>query len=225
MSDSVVMDSAPSPDATVILLHGLGADGHDFAPVVKELALPASVPIRFRFPHAPSRPVTINGGISMPAWFDILGLDRSTAVDEGGIAESTRQLGQWVDEAVADGFARERIVVAGFSQGGVIALNYALRETQPLAGVMALSTYLPQQQELTATHAGRQAELPIFMAHGIHDPVLPLSLAVEAREFLRSLKYKIEWHDYPMPHSVCAEEIVAMRAWLVSLMAPADSSD
>ncbi|MEO0363945.1 MAG: alpha/beta fold hydrolase [Pseudomonadota bacterium] len=224
MSDCVVIDSGPDPDATVILLHGLGADGHDFAPVVQELGLPAAVPVRFRFPHAPSRPVTINGGISMPAWFDILGLDRDAAPDEVGIRGSMAQLDRWVEEAVADGFARERIVVAGFSQGGAIALSYALRSQQPLAGVMALSTYLPLQQSLLEEHAGRHAALPIFMAHGTHDPVLPLALAVEAREFMRAAGYTVEWHEFPMPHSVCAEEIVAMRAWLVERLAPGASA-
>lgn len=215
MSDSVVIDSAENPDATVILLHGLGADGNDFAPVVRELNLPDDVRIRFRFPHAPSRPVTINGGVSMPAWFDILGLDRHAAPDEKGIRESVGKLAGWVNEAVADGFARERIVVAGFSQGGAVALNYALREPEALAGVIALSTYLPLQNQLKSEHAGRQSELPIFMVHGVHDPVLPMALAEESRDFMRSLGYDIEWQEYPMPHSVCMEEIAEMRRWLV----------
>lgn len=221
MSDSVVIDSGPNPDAIVILLHGLGADGHDFAPVVQELSLPTGVPVRFRFPHAPSRPVTINGGISMPAWFDILGLDRNAAPDEAGIRAAMGQLDAWVEEAVAAGFQRERIVVAGFSQGGAVALSYALRTKGRLAGVMALSTYLPMQQSVIQEQANRQTELPIFMAHGVHDPVLPIALATEARDVIRGQGYEIEWHEYPMPHSVCAEEIVAMRAWLVQRLAPA----
>lgn len=215
MSDSVVIDSAENPDATVILLHGLGADGNDFAPVVRELNLPEDVRIRFRFPHAPSRPVTINGGVSMPAWFDILGLDRHAAPDEKGIRESVAKLAGWVNEAVADGFARERIIVAGFSQGGAVALNYALREPEALAGVIALSTYLPLQEQLKSEHAGLQSDLPIFMVHGVHDPVLPMALAEESRDFMRSLGYRIEWQEYPMPHSVCMEEIAEMRRWLV----------
>ena len=220
MHDAVTIETGPQPDAAVILLHGLGADGHDFAPVVPELALPPELPVRFRFPHAPERPVTINGGVRMPAWFDILGLDRQSAVDEAGIRASAQQLAGWIDAEVAAGIARERIVVAGFSQGGAIALFHALRDPRPLAGVVGLSTYLPLASTVEAERGGREARLPVLLAHGVQDPVLPLALAEEARSVIESLGHPVTWRTFNMPHSVCAEEIVLLRQWLLERLAP-----
>lgn len=216
MSTPVIIETAPNPDAAVILLHGLGADGNDFVPIVQEMGLPQSVAVRFVFPHAPHRPVTINGGMAMPAWFDILGLDRTAAADEAGIRESSALLDSLIDAQIAAGIAPERIVIAGFSQGGAIALFTGLRRRGPLAGVLALSTYLPLQQVVTQEHAGQQAVLPILMVHGTQDPVLPIALAEDARDFMQALQYDIQWQTYPMPHSVCMEEIQLMREWLLA---------
>ncbi|MEO0574936.1 MAG: alpha/beta fold hydrolase [Pseudomonadota bacterium] len=216
MSTPVIIETAPNPDAAVILMHGLGADGHDFVPIVKEMSLPDTLAVRFVFPHAPHRPVTINGGMAMPAWFDILGLDRTTAADEAGIRESSALLSGLIDEQIAAGIAPERIVIAGFSQGGAIALFTGLTRKAPLAGVLALSTYLPLQQVVAEEHAARQSALPILMVHGTDDPVLPIALAEEARDFMQALNYEIQWQTYPMPHSVCMEEIVLMREWLLA---------
>ncbi|MEN7342460.1 MAG: carboxylesterase [Pseudomonadota bacterium] len=215
MRDPVIIETGPNPDAAVILFHGLGADGHDFEPIVSELNLPASAAIRFIFPHAAPRPVTINGGMSMPAWFDILGLDRTAAADEAGIRESAALMQRYVDEQISAGIAPERIVIAGFSQGGAIALFTGLTTSTPIAGVLALSTYLPLLDQTTAEHQGR-SDLPILMVHGTQDPVLPVSLGEQSRDFINNLGYQIQWQTYPMPHSVCYEEIVAIRAWLMS---------
>ncbi|MEL6868906.1 MAG: carboxylesterase [Pseudomonadota bacterium] len=216
MSSPVIIETAPNPDAAVILLHGLGADGHDFVPIVQQMQLPSTSAIRFVFPHAPQRPVTINGGMSMPAWFDILGLDRTAAADEAGIRESSALLSRLVDEQIEAGIPPQRIVVAGFSQGGAIALFTGLTRTQPLAGVLALSTYLPLQQVVVNEHAGRQSALPILMVHGTDDPVLPMALAQDARDFIQALGYDVRWQTYPMPHSVCMEEIDLIREWLLA---------
>lgn len=219
MSDRVQIDTQPVPDAAVILLHGLGADGHDFEPIVREMNLPTSAAYRFVFPHAPSRPVTLNGGMSMPAWFDILGLDRSAQADEAGIRESAAFLMSLVEEQVKAGIERERIVLAGFSQGGAIALFAGLTSPQPLAGIIALSTYLPMHTALAREHGGRGASLPILMVHGAQDPVLPMTLGKESCSFIESLGYDVDWHEYPMAHSVCMEEIVLLREWLMKRLA------
>jgi phospholipase/carboxylesterase len=215
-SDSVEIETGTgAPSGSVIWLHGLGADGHDFEPIVPELRLPPELPLRFVFPHAPVRPVTLNGGMAMRAWYDILTLDRSGLQDEAGIRESAALLEEWVAREQERGIAADRIIVAGFSQGGAIALHAGLRAQQTLAGIMALSTYLPLQdvfaEEVTPS------EVPIFMAHGALDPVLPMALGRESADLLLANNYNVEWHDYPMAHSVCAEEINAIRDWLLSV--------
>ena len=215
MPEPVIIETSASPDAAVILLHGLGADGHDFEPLVAEMRLPPTAGIRFVFPHAPSRPVTINGGIRMPAWFDILGLDRAAAADEPGTRESVAFLRGLVDAQVAAGIPRDRIVVAGFSQGGAVALFSALTDAEPVAGVLALSTYLPLQEAVAREHGDFGARLPILMVHGEYDPVLPMALASHSRQFIEQLGYTVRWQQYPMPHSVCAEEIALIREWLL----------
>jgi phospholipase/carboxylesterase len=215
--DAIEITTGEPPELAVIWLHGLGADGHDFEPIVPELGL--RIPVRFVFPHAPVRPVTINGGMAMRAWYDILGFDRRAAEDAAGIRASAAAVTELIDRELARGLSSERIVLAGFSQGGAIALQTALREARPLAGVLALSTYLPLAGTLAAERSAANSRLPIFMAHGTDDTVLPLTLAESSRRTLEALGYHVEWHAYPMPHTVCLEEISAIGAWLAALPA------
>ncbi|MGI9221818.1 MAG: alpha/beta hydrolase [Woeseiaceae bacterium] len=203
------------PNGSVIWLHGLGADGHDFEPIVPELRLPPELGLRFVFPHAPVRPVTLNGGMAMRAWFDIFSLDRGGPVDEEGIRASTALLEGLIAREQERGIAANKIVVAGFSQGGAIALHAALRSTERLAGVMGLSTYLPSKSIFSDETAA--PDLPVFMAHGTLDPVLPMMLGRDAADLLTAHGLSVEWHDYPMAHAVCAEEINDIRAWLLSV--------
>jgi phospholipase/carboxylesterase len=210
--DSVDIATGPVPELAVIWLHGLGADGHDFEPIVAELRLGFAV--RFVFPHAPIRPVTINGGMAMRAWYDILAFDRRAREDEAGIRASAAAVSELIDREVERGLSTERVVLAGFSQGGAIALHTALREPRALGGVMALSTYLPLAATLAAERSVANVGLPIFMAHGTSDNVLPLALGENARRVLEAQGYVVDWHAYPMPHSVCLEEIDAIGAWL-----------
>ncbi|MBM4202463.1 MAG: carboxylesterase [Gammaproteobacteria bacterium] len=206
------------PEASVIWLHGLGADAHDFEPVVAEFPLSRLVPTRFVFPNAPQRPVTINGGFVMRAWYDITGADLGRMVDIGGVDASCTEVARLVDRERAAGIPAARIILAGFSQGGVIALETAARYPLRLGGVIALSTYLAQPEQLpTAKDA-----LPVFMAHGRDDPIVPYTLGQHGRAVLESRGYAVEWHAYPMPHSVCATEIADIGAWLVQRL-PASS--
>lgn len=221
--ETVEVESAAAPTGSVIWLHGLGADGHDFEAIVPELGLAGKLDLRFVFPHAPVRPVTINGGMSMRAWYDILTLDRGGPQDEAGIRASSELLLQLVEREHERGVAYEKIVLAGFSQGGAIALHTALRFGKRLAGLMALSTYLPLQSTLDAevvNNAQAQSrELPIFIAHGTADPMLPLALGQHTREVLTAAGYGPQWYDYPMAHAVCAEEIAHIRDWLLAIYA------
>ncbi|MDX1481967.1 MAG: alpha/beta fold hydrolase [Woeseiaceae bacterium] len=216
--ETVEVETGSDPSGAVIWLHGLGADGHDFEPVVAELALPDELPLRFVFPHAPVRPVTINAGMSMRAWFDIRGLDREAPVDETGIGESVGLLRELVTREQARGIVADRIVLAGFSQGGAIAMHTALGLDSALAGLMVLSSWLPPLTS-AGNDAGVSAQqpktLPIFMAHGEFDPMLPLPLGENSRARLEKLGYRITWRSYPMAHAVCAEEIADIRRWLV----------
>jgi phospholipase/carboxylesterase len=212
---------ADDPTGSVIWLHGLGADGHDFEPIVPELSLPPEIRLRFVFPHAPVRPVTINGGMSMRAWYDILTLDRGGPQDEAGIRESGECLEALIEQEIDRGVDADRIVLAGFSQGGAIAMHTALRHTTALAGLMALSTYLPLPEHFeaeVASNANAQAKaLPILMAHGSFDPVVPMAMGAHSRDLLASAGYTVEWHDYPMAHAVCGEEIADIRQWLLTV--------
>lgn len=210
-----IVSGSPEPQGSVIWLHGLGADGHDFEPIVPELRLPAELGLRFVFPHAPVQPVTLNGGMSMRAWFDILTLDRDGPVDEPGIRASTTTLEQLIERELERGIAADKLVVAGFSQGGAIALHAALRSPHKLAGVMGLSTYLPLSS--TIKDEVLASELPVFMAHGVLDPVLPMALGRDTADLLIAKGFNVEWHDYPMAHSVCIEEIKDIRTWLLSV--------
>jgi phospholipase/carboxylesterase len=215
--DAVEIATADSASLAVIWLHGLGADGHDFVPIARELALPFGV--RFVFPHAPARPVTINGGFVMRAWFDLLSLERTGPVDEAGIRASAAAVERLIARERANGFPSDRIVVAGFSQGGAIALHAALRHAEPLAGILALSTYLPLAASLGREHAPANRSVPIWLGHGTDDPVIRLELAKASRDELTAAGYSVEWHAYAMAHSVCPEEIADMRAWLTRIEA------
>ncbi|MDN3516655.1 dienelactone hydrolase family protein [Aquisalimonas lutea] len=207
--------------ASVIWLHGLGADGHDFEPIVPELRLPASLPVRFIFPHAPVRPVTLNGGMAMRAWYDIIALGGNAQQDEQGIRQSEAQVHALIRRENERGIATGRIVLAGFSQGGAVALHTGVRYPEQLAGIMGLSTYLPLADSVAAERSGANAQTPVFMAHGTEDPVLPIQLGQRSHEHLQALGYAVEWHDYPMQHAVCLEEIQAIGAWLQQVLAPA----
>ncbi len=212
--DGIETTSGPNPTHAIIWLHGLGADGHDFAPIVPELLRPGWPALRFVFPHAPIRAVTINGGARMRAWYDILGLEIAQRQDERGVRESIAQVDQLIAREVARGIASENIIIAGFSQGGAIALAAGLRHPQRLGGIIALSTYLPiaerTAEEASATNRG----LPIFMGHGNLDPVVGHPLGLMSAEFLRNLDYPVDWFSYAMPHSVNAEEIADIARWL-----------
>jgi phospholipase/carboxylesterase len=210
--DAIRVETGPRPDATVIWLHGLGADGHDFEPIVPELRL--TKPVRFVFPHAPIRPVTINNGMRMRAWYDILQLGGGPE-DEAGLRASQKQVEEMIR---AQGMPASRIVLAGFSQGGAIVLQTALRYPERLAGLMALSCYLPLAGQLAAEKSAANQDLPLFMAHGRFDDIIPLERAQASREHLAKLGHKVEWHEYPMPHSVCAPEIADISAWLAKVL-------
>jgi len=213
-ADAVVLAPATAASASVIWLHGLGADGHDFVPVVPELKLPASPGIRFVFPHAPVRPVTLNMGMRMRAWYDIKTLTAEGRADEQGLRESVAMVEALVAAERALGVASQRIVIAGFSQGGAVALHAALRHAEPLAGILALSAYLPLQAVLAGELAEANRGVPILMCHGQLDPVLPIALGVGACNWLRAAGYAVEWKEYPMQHQVCLPEIQDIAEWL-----------
>jgi phospholipase/carboxylesterase len=215
--ETIEVETGKNPGAAVIWLHGLGADGHDFEPVVPELRLPAKLPVRFIFPHAPQRPVTINMGMRMRAWYDILQLGGG-AEDEAGIRESQGLLEKLVAAQKQKGIPARRIVLAGFSQGGAIVLQTALRHPERLAGVLALSTYLPLQEKLAREKHAMNADLPIFMAHGAHDNMIPMFRAAQSRDELKRQGYAVEWREYPMPHSVCPEELGDIAAFLLRIL-------
>jgi len=221
--EAVEVEPERAADAAVILMHGLGADGHDFESLVAELRLPPSPAVRWVFPHAPVRPVTLNGGLRMRAWFDIVALDRRAPEDEAGIRGSARAISALVRGERERGIAAERIVLAGFSQGGAMALHIGLREGERLAGILALSTMLPLADRLAAEAHPANAAVPIMMAHGSFDPLLPISLGEDSRDLLRSRGYDVDWRAYPMPHSLCAEEVADIRDWLLRVV-PARAS-
>ncbi len=207
-------------NAAVIWLHGLGADGHDFVPIVPELGLPAGHRIRFIFPHAEVRPVTLNGGMAMRAWYDIATLDRNGAVDDAGIAASRLRLQRRITKEIESGIAAERIVVAGFSQGGAIAYHTALRHRPRLAGLLALSTYLPGAGAVISAEDLTDRSLPMMVMHGAHDPVLPMALGQMAAEQISTLGFTPQWRAYPMAHQVCFEQITEIGLWLAECLAP-----
>jgi len=215
--ETVEITTGEPPVASVIWLHGLGADGHDFAAIVPELNLPVAT--RFVFPHAPVRAVTINQGARMRAWYDLLSLERIDREDEEGIYASAAAIDALIDAEVERGIPADKIVIAGFSQGGSIALHVALRHPSRLAGVLALSTYLPLATKLGAEKSPANASIPMFMAHGVDDPVVPEALGRSSRDCLRGLGYEVDWNTYPMDHSVCAQEVADISRWLHSQLA------
>ena len=217
----IEIETAPDPTASVIWLHGLGADGNDFAPIVPELKLPPALAVRFVFPHAPVRRVTINNGMAMRAWYDIAAADLNNRADLAGIRESHAQLEALIGREKTRGIAASRIVLAGFSQGGVIALHTAIRHQERLAGVIALSTYLVLADRLAEEAAAANRDLPIFMAHGTADPVVRFEWGDASRRALVGNGYRVDWHTYRMEHSVCIEEIEAIGTWLVHTLAGA----
>ena len=212
--DSVEQETGPSPQWTVIWLHGLGADGHDFAPIVPELVRKGWPALRFVFPHAPVRAVTINNGAPMRAWYDIVGMDFPTRADDAGVAQSIMQANALIDREHTRGIAPERVLLAGFSQGGAIALAAGLRRTTPLAGIIALSTYLPGADAAAREITDIAKSQPIFMAHGAGDQVIPLAHAQTSLALLQKLGFEVQWHRYPMAHQVCAEEIRDLGDWM-----------
>lgn len=203
-----------NPTHSVIWLHGLGADGHDFEPIVAELAFKNKAYTRFIFPHAPSIPVTVNDGMIMPAWYDIIAPRIDADQDEKGIRHSAMQINKLIDAEIARGIPSENILLAGFSQGGAIALHTGLRYSKKLAGIMALSTYLPLDTFVTSEASKENHKLAIFYAHGTQDPVIPIALAEMSRDFLLELGYPVQWQAYPMEHSVIPQEIDDISKWL-----------
>jgi phospholipase/carboxylesterase len=212
--ETVELTTGPVPDAAVVWLHGLGADGHDFEPLVPLLTWPDAPDIRFVFPHAPVRPVTINGGVPMRAWYDIVSLTSGRDQDRAGIAASIDQAAALVRREHRRGIEAGRIVMAGFSQGGAIALQAALRFPERLAGLVALSTYLLLDEQLDHEAHPANRGLPVFFGHGTQDPMVPFRLGEMAAERLRGLDFDVEWHSYPIPHAVCPEEVDDLAAWL-----------
>ena len=214
---SVEVETRPRPSHAVIWLHGLGADGNDFVQAVDAIPLPR-IGIRFVFPHAPMKPVTINGGFVMRAWYDILGPDLSARQDEHGIRASQLAVDALIAREAERGIPASRIVLAGFSQGGVIALHTGLRHGRKLAGIMALSAYLALHKTTQSERAGANELTSIFMAHGQSDPIVPISAGRLSRDFLKQLGYPVEWHEYDMPHSVCVEELEDIGTWLQQVL-------
>ena len=212
----VEIEPTEPASASVIWLHGLGADGHDFEPIVPELRLPESLPVRFIFPHAPSIPVTINGGMVMPAWFDIRGMDLDTAVDEADILVSVSATWALIEREIARGIPSERIVLAGFSQGGTIALHAALSHPDKLAGLMVLSSFFAAQNALEPHPANRS--IPIHVFHGTEDPMAPETLGQQTVAALQGMGYSPAYKTYPRPHAVCPEEIADISRWLQSVL-------
>jgi len=218
MLDYVEINPDAKPTATVIWLHGLGADGHDFESIVPELHLPGALPIRFVFPHAPKRPITINEGMIMHAWYDVADLESEQKMDVNGFLGSVDQVTGLIRDEMQSGMPSERFILAGFSQGGAIALFTGLTLGMKLAGIMALSCYLPLVDQLDKKRNGINQDIPIMMCHGTMDPMIPMAKAVQTRKELMKLGYQVSWHEYPMMHAVCPEEIDDVRAWLLKVL-------
>jgi len=215
----IITETGSNPNAAVIWLHGLGADGNDFVPVVPELGLPADLPVRFVFPHAPIIPVTINNGMSMRAWYDILSMDRSTPQDRVGIHANAEKIVALLEDQHAQGIPYERIFLAGFSQGGALALHTALRFAHKLAGIIALSTYMPLHDDFLAERKDANKDTSILMVHGTLDPVVPHAFGKSSYDFLKEHNQAIDWHEYPMQHQVCMEEIIVIGEYIQKQLA------
>lgn len=221
LPETLERSTGENPGWSVLWLHGLGADGNDFVPIVPELLRPEWPAIRFVFPHAPMRAVTINGGMRMRAWYDIRDMDLSNRADAEGVEESVAQVEALVAREAERGVPASRVLLAGFSQGGAIALAAGIRRSEPLAGLIALSTYLPLGQATLAPLTAAARAQPVFMAHGLHDPVVPYSGGKRSRDVLRDAGFQVEWNAWPMAHQVCAEEIAALSAWMSQRFAAA----
>jgi phospholipase/carboxylesterase len=219
--ECVELTTGPSPAASIIWMHGLGADGHDFEPIVPALRPRLPCATRFVFPHAPVRPVTLNGGYPMRAWYDIFGFDRQSRQDIEGIRAADVAICELIARENERGVPNERIVLAGFSQGGAMAVYTGARQTAALAGIMALSCYLLQPERLAAEHTAASLQSPIFMAHGNHDELLPVALGTQTRDLLQSTGYSVAWHAYPMAHSVSPEEVDDIGGWLATVLSAA----
>ena len=208
------LNTGPNPKGSIIWMHGLGADCWDFVSIVKELGLPDDLPLRFIFPQAPTRPITINNGQVMPGWYDISMAELHRKPDEAGVRQSQAAIEQLIAREIERGIPADKIILAGFSQGGAIALQTGLRCREALGGIMALSTYLTLDDSLAAEATIANANIPILMAHGTQDPLIPLSLAVASRTKMEARGYKVEWREYPMPHSLCMEEVEDIGVWI-----------
>jgi len=216
--DTIDIETAPNPNAAIIWLHGLGADGHDFEPLVPEIVPGGERAWRFVFPHAPIRPVSLNGGIPMRAWYDLKGLDRRATEDLAGFWDADARVRELIAREATRGILPARVVLAGFSQGGAVSLYTAPRYPERLAGVLALSCYLPLSDRLAMERVAANQDVPIFMAHGQSDMTLSLSFGLESRDQLRRLGYRVDWHEYPMGHSVCMPEVADIRSFLHDLL-------
>ncbi|NOZ53327.1 MAG: alpha/beta hydrolase [Gammaproteobacteria bacterium] len=218
MLDYEQTQTGDNPEHCIIWLHGLGADGNDFLPIVPQLCLPQTPAVRFIFPHAPMRAVSINNGSVMRAWYDVVSPNLLEQQDSTGIQQSQRTVLELIQQQLDSGITSQNIILAGFSQGGAIALHTGLRFTQRLGGIIALSTYLPLDDQLTMITDNHNQHIPILMAHGTHDPVIPMTAAIRSRQQLVSQGYAVQWHEYPMQHSVCEEEINHISEWLIKLL-------
>lgn len=214
MLEHLKIETGPQPRYSVVWLHGLGADGHDFEPIVPELVRPHWPALRFVFPHAPIRPITLNGGMHMRGWYDIPSLDLAARQDEAGILASVAEIEALLQAERAAGIAAERLLLAGFSQGGAIALAAGLTQPERIAGIVALSTYLPIAETLAGRRAPAQDGLPVFCGHGRFDPIVPVALGQQSARQLQGWGHPVQWRDYAMQHSVCAEEIADLADWM-----------
>lgn len=219
MLETIDIETGAAPGAAILILHGLGADGNDFAPVAHELQLDAVGPVRFVLPHAPVMPVTINGGYRMRAWYDVLGTEERGVQDEAGLRSSLRLVEELLAREKQRGIAAHRIVLAGFSQGCAMSLLAGVRHAEPLAGIAGLSGYLPLAETTAAERSQANARTPLFLAHGRQDDVVLARRGEASRDALRQLGYEVEWHEYPMAHSVCMEEIRHLEDWLLRVLA------
>jgi phospholipase/carboxylesterase len=217
--DTIELESAPNPSVAVIWMHGLGADGNDFVSIVNEIDLRGCPAIRFIFPHAPTMPVTINGGYVMRSWYDILTADIAQREDEGGLRLSQSRIEKLIEKEIARGIPADRIILAGFSQGCAMTLQTGLRYPQKLAGLLCLSGYVPLHTVVAAERHSANQDTPIFLVHGSADPVIAINRAEQSRDLLISLGYPLEWHAYPMQHAVCQQEIVDIGNWLRKVLA------
>jgi phospholipase/carboxylesterase len=216
--ENIEIETAPNPEVAIIWMHGLGADGNDFVPLVRELDLAGLPGIRFVFPHAETMPVTVNGGYVMRAWYDISNADLVRREDEGGLRRSQEQIEALIDREKARGIKADRIILAGFSQGCAMALQTGLRHPEKLAGLMCLSGYVPLSATVGHERSEASIDTPIFMVHGRQDGVIPIARAEQSRDLLKSIGYQVEWHDYPMQHSLCQEEVDHIGAWLKKVL-------